>query len=148
MKKYLVSAPLGALAMLSLMLGANMAVAATIPVTGWKDLKAPPSSTAIITGAGTNSPEVAPDAVTIGANFTTAGTTETLTNDGDFIELTGSVSFSDLATGQQFRWGLFDGDNPVIDLPNGPLWDGYLATGPNSTGSGQVYSKTGGLGGR
>ncbi len=143
MKKYLVSASLGALAVLSLMLGANMAAAATTPVENWIALL-PPGTGATIAGATTNSPVVTSDNVTIGANFTPT----TLVNNGDFIELTASVTFSDTARGDSFRWGLFDGDDPVVPILAGNTWDGYFAFGPGPNSDvGKLYSKTGGVGG-
>ena len=113
MKKHLGNATLVALAALGFVFGANVAGAATIPVTGWVNIFDLDSNFAFVGGSeATNSP-VHTDArkEAIAANFSTT----TLANDGDFIRLTGSVSFSLDVTGHKaFRWGLFDGDNPVV----------------------------------
>ncbi len=129
---------LGALAVLVLMLGANMAGAT--PVTGWVELL--PDATFDGTET-TNAPVVTSNGATIGANFTPT----TLVNDGDFIELTGSVSFDGTARGDQFRWGLFHGDDPLTPITLANTWDGYFAQGPGtSASSGRFYSKIGGTG--
>ena len=138
MKRHLGNATLVALTTLGLVLGASVAGAATIPVTGWGNIFTGPGTFTAGTDA-TNSPELVGDpnvaaADSIAANFTPT----TLTNNGDFIELTGSVTFATDMRGDQFRWGLYDGDDPLITpivaSPSG--WQGYFALGPRVGGSG------------
>jgi hypothetical protein len=78
-------------------------------VTGWVTI----SGDASFSGgsAGTASPVTTrADADSIAANFDAV----TLNTVGDAIQLTGAVTINgDIAASQQFRWGLFDGDNPV-----------------------------------
>ena len=150
MKKHLGNATLVALAMLGLVLGASVAGAATIPVTGWGNVFGGPGTFTAGTEA-TNSPELVgdPNAAAvdvIGANYTAA----TLANDGDFIELTGSVTFATDMRGDQFRWGLYDGDvplfTPMVAMPSG--WQGYFAFAPriSSPFAGRLFSIDGTMG--
>jgi hypothetical protein len=117
------AAALGAM----LMLSAAASQAATIPVTGWAYTNATAANS--IADAATNSP-VATDArgESMAANFPAV----TLA-DGEFIELTGSVSFSNTVTaGNQFRFALFDGDDPVT-AGDGMGYVGYYASTPTAT---------------
>ncbi len=63
--------------------------------------------------------------------------------------MTATVIFNDTARGDQFRWGIFAGDDPLISLIIlANTWDGYFAIGPGPAGDvGKLYSKTGGIGG-
>ena len=138
MKKHLGNATLVALTTLGLVLGASVAGAATIPVTGWGNIFTGPGTFTAGTEA-TNSPELVGDPNTAAADAIAANfTPTTLTNNGDFIELTGSVTFATDMRGDQFRWGLYDGDDPLITpivaSPSG--WQGYFALGPRVGGSG------------
>ena len=130
MGKHLRSASLGALAVLGLALGASIAGATTtVPVTGWKALLDGGADPIAFLGGSeaTNSPSYS-NAVSkvIAGNFTPA----TLANDGDFIRLTGSVSFSlGVPEDKAFRWGLFDGDDPVV-AGDGTGYVGYMVEMP------------------
>ena len=130
--------------------GANTAGAT--PITGWGVIGSGPGVFTAGTEA-TNSPELIGDPNTafadaIGANFTPA----TLTNNGDFIELTASVTFATDMRGDQFRWGLYDGDDPLITpivaSPGG--WLGYFGFGPRvggtGLGTGELFSIDGTIG--
>ena len=60
-------------------------------------------------------------------------TPTTLTNNGDFIELTASLTFTGTWLNNNFRWGLFDGDDPVkliTTVPGG--WIGYHVVQENN----------------
>jgi hypothetical protein len=76
------------------------------------------------------------DADTIAANFPAV----TLA-DGDFLTLTGSVSFNHSLVGNQFRIGLFDGDDPVT-AGDGAGYVGIFAQAGTSAG-GPVNSANG-----
>ena len=96
--------------------------------------------------AGTNSPEADDaDGDTIAANFSPV----TLANDGDFIELTGSVTFDTAMRGDQFRWGLYDGDDSLTVIgQDSPAWNGYFAFAPRITSpfAGRLFSHVGAAG--
>ena len=96
----------------------------TSPVEGWVTI----TGDAGFSGgsAATNAPVTTDaDGDVIAANFSTT----TLANDGDFIELTGSISLDVPLVAEQFRWGLFDGDNPVT-AGDGTGYVGYWIGAP------------------
>ena len=101
----------------------------TSPVEGWVTI----TGDAGFSGgsAATNAPVTTDaDGDVIAANFNTT----TLANDGDFIELTGSISLDVPLVAEQFRWGLFDGDNPVTAGDGGDYvgyWIGAPLTNPS-----------------
>lgn len=90
---------------LSLLALASSAPAAL--VTGWVTTN---GDAGFVGGSEATGSPVTTDATgdTIAANFPAV----TLA-DGDSLILTGSVSFNSILTGNQFRIGLFDGDDPV-----------------------------------
>lgn len=77
-------------------------------VTGWVQIIDVQTPSTGITGANTGSPIMGDaDGATLAANFPSV----TLA-DGESLTLTGSVAFDVALQSTQFRWGLFDGDNP------------------------------------
>jgi len=80
----------------------------TTPITGWVQIIDTQAASSGITGANTNSPIVGDgDGATIAAEFDTV----TL-EDGDFLTLSGTFEVDAPLGSNQFRWGLFEGDNP------------------------------------
>ena len=100
---------------------------ATLPVTGW----AATNGDAGFSGGSelTNSPvTTSADADTIAGNFDPF-----ILQDGEFMELTGSVSFDVTLAANQFRFGLFDGDDPVT-TGAGAGYVGYWVNTPTAAG--------------
>ena len=110
------------------LLGATLATALTCqadPVTGWVTAV----GDALFSGGSeaTSSPSVTDlPQDTIAANFPTVNL-----QDGDSLTLTGSVLFTGTANSNQFRFGLFDGDNPVT-AGDGSGYVGFNADAPNN----------------
>jgi len=115
-----------------LALAAAAPAAIVIPVTGWVTT----NGDATFTGgsASTSSPSVTGlPGDTIAANFATV----TLA-DGEALTLTGSITLTGSAGGNQFRFGLFDGDNPVT-TGNGSGFVGFNADAPSSATGGLKF---------
>lgn len=109
------------------------------PVTDWVLLFDGDNDAAIAAGTeNTAGPEVT-DAhrTSPAANFPTV----TL-SDGDSITLTGTVSFSEVLSDGQFRFGLFDGDNPVTE-GDGVGYEGFYAEAPIPNGTADINSTNG-----
>lgn len=109
------------------------------PVTDWVLLFDGDNDAAIAAGTeNTAGPEVT-DAhrTSPAANFPTV----TL-SDGDSITLTGTVSFSVVLSDGQFRFGLFDGDNPVTE-GDGVGYEGFYAEAPIPNGTADINSTNG-----
>lgn len=93
------------------------------PVTGWVTVSGNAGFAA--GSAATGSPVTTDaDGDAIAANFTPV----TLA-DGEFIRLTGTVTFNTPLAGDQFRLGLFDGDQPVT-AGDGTGYSGIWASAP------------------
>jgi hypothetical protein len=119
--------------------GAQMIDAA--PVTGWVLLFDGDNDATIAAGTET----------TAGPQITDAHRTSPAANfpavtlgDGDSITLTGTVSFSVTLSDGQFRFGLFDGDNPVTEGSGGNGYVGLFAEAPIPGGTADVNSANGG----
>jgi acetyl esterase len=107
------------------------------PTGGWVTIS---GNAAFATGsAATASPIINDaDADAIATNFTPV----TLT-DGGFVRLTGSVTFNAPLAGDQFRIGIFDGDNPVT-AGDGNGYTGIWAGAPSTSAT--SISKSNGSG--
>ena len=115
-----------------LILVASPALTHADPVTGWVSVFDPQNNSPRFVGttASTNSPVTTDaDQDSIAANFTPVS----LAN-GDFITLTGSVSFDAPLASTQFRIGLFNGDDPVTQ-DDGTGFPGIFAEAPAATAS-------------
>ncbi len=117
------------LTLLALTLSAATCPAAT--VTGWALIFDGDNDTSFTGVSATTASPVVNDAhkSSIAANFPTV----TLA-DGQSLTLTGTVSFSSALVNSQFRWGLFDGDNPVT-TGQGDEYAGFFSTAPTAAQS-------------
>jgi len=104
MKINRIKTPLAALTVAALTAGPASAAL----VTDWVQILDGQTASTGVTDANTGSPIMGDaDAAALAANFPSV----TLV-DGESLTLTGSVSFDVPLESGQFRWGLFDGDNP------------------------------------
>ena len=127
-------------ALAALFVISTVTTATAEPVTGW----AATNGDAGFSGGSelTNSPvTTSADMDTIAGNFT-----EVSLVSGDVLELTGSVSFDVPLAGNQFRFGLFDGDVPVV-TGQGSGYVGYWVNTPSAAGqNSQLVSANGSTG--
>ncbi len=110
---------------------AGTAPLSAAPVTGWALIFDGDNDTSFTGVSATTASPVVGDAhkSSIAANFPTV----TLAN-GQSLTLTGTVSFSGALVNTQFRWGLFDGDNPVT-TGQGDEYAGFFSTAPSAAQS-------------
>ncbi len=97
------------------------------PVTGWALIFDGDNDTSFTGASATTASPVVSDAhkSSIAANFPAV-----ILEDGQSLTLTGTVSFSVTLVNSQFRWGLFDGDNPVT-AGQGDEYAGFFSTSPS-----------------
>ena len=122
-----------------------LALATSAPaalVTGWELIFDGDVDSSITGGSGATASPVIDSLrrTSIAANFATVSLA-----DGDSISLTGTVSFSVVLAGNQFRFGLFDGDNPVV-AGDGVGYEGFYAEAPISGGGTNIIKSTDGTG--
>ena len=122
------------LTLLSILISAATCPAAL--VTGWElifDGDADSSFTGV--SATTASPAI-DDAhkSSMAANFPTVSL-----SDGESLTLSGTVSFSGTLAGAQFRWGLFDGDNPVV-AGQGDEYAGFFASAHAADSAREIWA--------
>jgi len=104
---------------------------APAPVAGWGTVS---GNAGFAGGSGTTASPVTTDA---DGDAIAANVSPVTLADGQFVRLTGTVTFNAPLAGDGFRVGLFDGDNPVV-AGDGTGYAGIRAGAPSTTNTSLV----------